>query len=70
MGDIDQEIQKLESILIPFANDRFAMTNQLSVNADTFYQWQAEVHRWLIYLTELNELPGKYERFIGKFIRE
>ncbi|MHA1674086.1 MAG: hypothetical protein ACTSYI_10720 [Promethearchaeota archaeon] len=48
----------------------YTMTGQVSVTGDTFFQWQAEVHRWLIYLMELNELPGKYERFIGKFTRD
>lgn len=28
----------------------------------------SEIHRWLIYLEENGKLPGKYERFTGKFV--
>jgi len=28
---------------------------------------ESEVHRWLVYLQEKGKLPGKYERFTGKF---
>jgi len=28
---------------------------------------ESEVHRWLVYLQENSKLPGKYNRFTGKF---
>ena len=36
---------------------------------DHFYHYQTEIHHWFIYLAENRKLPGKYERFIGKFSR-
>ena len=38
-------------------------------NADSIFRYQAEFHHWLIYLAEKGKLPGRYERFIGKFTR-
>ena len=28
---------------------------------------ESEVHRWLVFLQEKGKLPGRYERFTGKF---
>ena len=36
---------------------------------ESFLQYQAEIHHWLIYLAENNKLPGKYEKYLGKFSR-
>ncbi|NHJ25331.1 MAG: hypothetical protein EAX89_12190 [Candidatus Lokiarchaeota archaeon] len=30
---------------------------------------ESEVHRWLVYLQESSKLPGKYNRFTGKYVK-
>ena len=34
---------------------------------DSIVRYQSEFHHWLIYLAEKGKLPGRYERFIGKW---
>ncbi|MCF2141811.1 MAG: hypothetical protein K9W44_17300 [Candidatus Lokiarchaeota archaeon] len=48
----------------------YTINGRISTDADVFYQWQTEIHAWLIYLASEGILPGRYERFIGHFIRE
>ncbi|WP_457558957.1 hypothetical protein [Candidatus Harpocratesius sp.] len=48
----------------------YKITGRMSTDADVFYQWQTEIHAWLIYLASEGILPGRYERFIGHFVRE
>lgn len=31
---------------------------------------ESEVHRWLVYLQENNKLPGRYNRFTGKYEKD
>lgn len=44
------------------------VTGRMITDSDTFYLWQTELHAWLIFLSSERLLPGRYERFIGRYV--
>ncbi len=48
---------------VMLANNFFSTFNALDFKAFL----ESEVHRWLVYLQENSKLPGKYNRFTGKY---
>jgi hypothetical protein len=44
-------------------------TPTFSDRAESVIVLQGEMHRWMLFLQEQNQLPGDYERFTGRFTR-
>ena len=45
----------------------YSVSGEMTLNSDLYFQTMGELHNWFVMLAENGFLPGRYERFIGKF---